>query len=119
MKFLIALALSLSTTSLMASHVPAVEIKIDGTAARFVSPELVLGDAEDLPPYFYDAGRKLYLWEDATPGVYTLVLKDKDYGTELLTETLNVKASGHHLSGATRHIDCSFHDGAIDCRHYY
>ncbi|RYG67789.1 hypothetical protein EON77_16135 [bacterium] len=118
LSIVVALLASLSFTGpVRAGHVPSIEVKIDGNAAQHVRPQLVLNDEnKNVDMYLYD-GR--YLAEDAVAGSYTLTLVDEDYGTVLLVEGMTVKESGHHLMGNTRHIECAFHDGAIDCRNYY
>ena len=105
-------------SQLLASHVPSIEVKIDGNAERFVKPELVFNDAATrVELYRYE---DVYLAEDIVPGSYTLTLVDKDKGTVLLIESMSVKQqSSHHVSGNTRHIDCSWRNGAIVCANYY
>ncbi len=109
---------SFISSSAWASHVPAIEVLLDGRGARYVSPVLTLEGVDEALPVFQDGAR--FLWEDAVPGQYLLRLYDKDYGTLILEEPMTVEADGaYHLKGNTRHLQCLLRGGQIECLNYY
>lgn len=97
----------------LAGPSPSIEVKIDGTAAHLVNVELIHQEVAAQVMLCEDRGS---YFAEALPGSYTLTLSDKDYGTVLLVESMTISAEGE---GASRHINCSHHDGSIACRNYF